>query len=349
MSMTPVMMSDPRVREFCEYVFDLAATYLDTTPMSRVRLALGDRSVTVHTPDVTPHAGIDPREAFRAPDDERLTADFDVVVIDARGPGQLLAGRWPSEWHAPLGVISPRRTDPYRVAIDRHTQSISIFDTARSRGVVWMRDYRDMPYWAAATPWRLMLSWCADTFDGEFVHAAALARDGRAVLLVGPSGTGKSTLAFQAAESGWDLVGDDFVLVHSNRVYPVYTRGKLHDQSIPVLSRTWQILNAASPDQKRIIDIDVEVRRIPRHGTRIGGVIAPMRGDGAQIIAEHRGKVFLRCAPYSLAGLLGGTERSLLRIRWMLTDVPCYVQAVSRCREDDLACLHQAWQNADAA
>jgi hypothetical protein len=52
-----------------------------------------------------------------------------------------------------------------------------------------------------------------DHYDRHPVHAAAVARDGAVVLLLGPSGTGKSTLAYAAHLAGLDVVGDDTVWV----------------------------------------------------------------------------------------------------------------------------------------
>jgi hypothetical protein len=48
-------------------------------------------------------------------------------------------------------------------------------------------------------------------FDRHPVHAAAVALNGRAVLLAAPSGTGKSTLAYHCHVDGLDLLGDDHV------------------------------------------------------------------------------------------------------------------------------------------
>lgn len=50
-------------------------------------------------------------------------------------------------------------------------------------------------------------------FDRHPIHAAAIARDGRAVLLAGPSGTGKSTLAYLAHAAGITVLSDDRVWV----------------------------------------------------------------------------------------------------------------------------------------
>jgi hypothetical protein len=48
-----------------------------------------------------------------------------------------------------------------------------------------------------------------------WVHAGAIVRDGRAVLLVGDSGAGKSTFSYQAIRSGLRCIADDAVLISS--------------------------------------------------------------------------------------------------------------------------------------
>jgi RNase adaptor protein for sRNA GlmZ degradation len=45
------------------------------------------------------------------------------------------------------------------------------------------------------------------------IHASAVARDGRAVLLMGPPGSGKSDLALRLVAAGWQLVADDRVVL----------------------------------------------------------------------------------------------------------------------------------------
>lgn len=61
------------------------------------------------------------------------------------------------------------------------------------------------------------------------VHAFAVAKDGRALLLVGPSGSGKSTTGLNLVTNGWGFLANDVVLVRQrpDGVYAFPTPGSI--------------------------------------------------------------------------------------------------------------------------
>jgi hypothetical protein len=85
--------------------------------------------------------------------------------------------------------------------------------------------------WIAAAPFlHLFDAWF--TARGKFAcHGAAIAKHGRAALIIGPGGAGKSTLALHAAREGFGYIGDDYVLLEPGPpapvVHSIYSSGKL--------------------------------------------------------------------------------------------------------------------------
>jgi HprK-related kinase A len=66
------------------------------------------------------------------------------------------------------------------------------------------------------------------------LHASAVERDGRALLMTGHSGAGKSTLAALLGERGWRFLGDEFALVDldSGALHPFPRAISLKNESL---------------------------------------------------------------------------------------------------------------------
>jgi serine kinase of HPr protein (carbohydrate metabolism regulator) len=76
--------------------------------------------------------------------------------------------------------------------------------------------------------------------SSETIHASTVAVDGRAVLIAGISGAGKSDLALQLIDRGFTLVSDDQTIVQKRgtRLYasaPASIRGKLEIRGIGIV------------------------------------------------------------------------------------------------------------------
>jgi hypothetical protein len=80
------------------------------------------------------------------------------------------------------------------------------------------------------------------------VHAAAVCRDGRAVVLPGPAGSGKSTLAASLVLDGWGLAADDITVFDHDvpfHVRPLPT-------ALCLKTDAWPVIAAKAPDVDRL-------------------------------------------------------------------------------------------------
>lgn len=314
-----------QVRAFAQRLFDTADAFTSKHAQRSLNVDIAGMTVRLRVPHDDIDRPIPLAEAFFDIAEEGPQAPaFEVTVIDGRGsdPASLATGFGP-DWHFPLGLVSEDRAAPLRVAIDRHTQSVSVFSPDQRRCVVWMPRYAELPYWSAATPLRLQLSWVADIAGAEFVHAAGVRIGDGAVLLGGPSGSGKSTLALQLAGLGFDVMGDDFLVVRDSIVHGVYRRLKAHDWSAErLLPAGWRMLNARAVGEKRIIEADHGMTPGP---LPIRAVVIPVRGATTALTPISAGEALSRIGPASLSGLLGGSPASLTRLSTLIGSHPCFL------------------------
>jgi hypothetical protein len=92
------------------------------------------------------------------------------------------------------------------------------------------------------------------------VHAAAVARNGRALLLCGISETGKTCLAYACARRGWTYLSDDAIVIHRHRTELVAT-GRPHQvrfrsSASALFPELAQFPPAQRPNGKPNIEID---------------------------------------------------------------------------------------------
>lgn len=83
------------------------------------------------------------------------------------------------------------------------------------------------------------LNWCVSNqvFDRLVIHGAVLERNGRALLLPGTPGAGKSTLCAALAHSGWRLLSDELTLadLDDTCIHPLPRPVSLKNRSISIL------------------------------------------------------------------------------------------------------------------
>lgn len=78
------------------------------------------------------------------------------------------------------------------------------------------------------------------SLSSETIHASTVAFDGRAVLISGPSGSGKSDLALRLIDRGFSLVSDDQTIVRRQgerlvATAPATIAGKLEVRGIGIV------------------------------------------------------------------------------------------------------------------
>ncbi|HEV2078616.1 MAG TPA: HPr kinase/phosphatase C-terminal domain-containing protein [Allosphingosinicella sp.] len=115
--------------------------------------------------------------------------------------------------------------------------------------------------------------------SSETLHASCVAKEGRAILISGPSGSGKSDLALRLIDRGAILVSDDYTIVSRFggqllASAPSTIEGKIEVRGVGIL----QLPTARDAPVALFVDLEREVERLPSpHQTiTIGGVEVPV-------------------------------------------------------------------------
>jgi serine kinase of HPr protein (carbohydrate metabolism regulator) len=100
--------------------------------------------------------------------------------------------------------------------------------------------------------------------SSETVHASTVATDGRAVLISGPSGSGKSDLALRLLDRGFTLVSDDQTIVRreDDRLIasaPPNIAGKLEIRGIGIV----EMEQVGDMPVALLVELTSDIQRMP--------------------------------------------------------------------------------------
>lgn len=102
------------------------------------------------------------------------------------------------------------------------------------------------------------------TLSAETIHASSVAIGGRAVLITGPSGSGKSDLTLRLIDRGFTLVSDDQTIVRRDgqrllASAPTTIAGKLEIRGIGIMDMDTE----SNVPLALLVELTSEIQRLP--------------------------------------------------------------------------------------
>jgi hypothetical protein len=265
-------------------------------------------------------------EHRRVTEPEPEPADWEIAVIEGAHAG-LEPLRPPSGHDQRLVDITG---DYYYYWAPERSGNLTLVDRGRRRAVLWYPSPGEISFWEFSRPFvypihALMLptAWAP-------VHAAAVARNGAAILIAGYSKAGKSTTALVCAEAGWDYISDDFVLVGGtpSRACGIYRSARMREDMFDHLPRSMKAVTAISTEDGEVrAEVDVaQMGRIGSRDSRIRAVVLPRRTGAARAtLAPCRPSQVLQTLAGSTSIMLGGGQAEVFtKLSGLIKNVPCY-------------------------
>lgn len=157
-------------------------------------------------------------------------------------------------------LSDPDHTQQFFVRNDQN-KILKVFDQKNGFGLLAFEDRDLLPSWELFSPIKEFIHLHALNQSCLLMHAATIVAPDRldaGTLVVGPGGSGKSTLTAYAVEQGMLTNGDDYVLVDLRHDKPqcwsVYRTLKLHPSS-PVLhgNQSWRVWRKDELSGKSVI------------------------------------------------------------------------------------------------
>lgn len=170
--------------------------------------------------------------------------------------------------------------DGITIAPDREGTALSMLNRPEGNAAYLFTDQAKLTYYEQGSPFRNIFQWYFDGIDSTMLHSGAVSLDGRALLISGPGGSGKSTIALACLMNGMDYLGDDYVVAAKNKditVSSLYSTVKLTGYAFKrfpaVRKRT--VNPGFSKDEKEVIFLDAAAPGKIIAESSLQGIIVP--------------------------------------------------------------------------
>ncbi|HEU5245228.1 MAG TPA: hypothetical protein VFU33_12575 [Gaiellaceae bacterium] len=224
-------------------------------------------------------------------------------------------------------AIHPEVTRPPLDPMER----LTVLERSNTHGWYWVADAARIPYWEQASPLLFLFDWWLRDRNMHLLHAAAVGVPAGGILLVGKSGSGKSTAALSSLASDLLYAGDDYVCVSLDphpHVHGLYNTGKLmqdHVERLPFVLDG--LANRDRLTEKAVVYVNESWPARLTPGFPLRALMIPRVTPGlveARATETSPAAGLRALAPSTVLQMHTRGQDSLARVRRLLERVPTY-------------------------
>jgi hypothetical protein len=259
-----------------------------------------------------------------------LPADLQFAVLDGVLHGPPPAWNLPHAGPAHLERLHVSADGAVLVQYDPDRRFWWLLDRDAGFGALWTTDLSALPDWERVAPFRILAHWALLATQFAVVHAGAVQTGERALLLVGPGGSGKSTTVVSAALAGLPVFGDDLVAIGPDGerfvVMAMHDAVKIAPDSPvhPMLAASGDGGDMASG--KSIFRLSEVTGRPLAAPCPVGALLAVEvgRGTRSEVVPESPSAMLKALAPSTVFLLRGGEHDTVRKVSRLVRSLPCF-------------------------
>ncbi len=234
------------------------------------------------------------------------------------------------EDHLERGLPATRPRGTVLAAYQRPDAALSMLEPERDLAIYWVPDARRVPWNDRGGPLRGILNWWMGAHGRQFVHGAAIGTRTGGVLIVGKSGSGKSTTALTCVEAGMAYAGDDYALVELEPpyVHSLHSSAKLHAHNFERVPHLASLASNAGRVgfEKAIFHLNQLYPAQMVRGFPLRAVLVPSVAERQEpsLSPLSPAAALAGLAPSTLLQLPGAQPEALRTMATLVKRVPCF-------------------------
>jgi hypothetical protein len=266
-------------------------------------------------------------------EDQPEKVDLTICLWDSASTGvKMVPPPWSADDNGLRGEIRGFNTTELQTNFSLGTGILSLLHKSKDAAIYWIRDAVQVPYYETGAPMLTILNWWMSAHGRQIVHAGAVGNSEGAVLLVGRSGSGKSSTSLSCLVSGLTYLSDDYCLVANEPepfVYSIFCSGKVNAEDAgryPSLGATLSNASRLGPE-KALFFLNKEFASSIVSGKPLKAILIPKvvgRSD-TRLVKVSPSTTLLALAPSTIFQLAGAGHDVLNRVRDLAAVLPCYV------------------------